>query len=495
MAVLHPSARCLGPAKQILVIGSAIIRSLASKSLSLMLFGVPGLKKPSITIIALIAASIVLVSCGSYRAPSSRQQSRSRLTFRAFVSNPLQPTSLGPTPVLNIVDASKDVLSASAVSLSSSSIQPGLMAVSPNKKFTVVFSAANNSIIVISNAQEAVAQSSPITLPASTESMFVWIDSLTAFAAVPNAPVTGQPLGAVEVLNLSQNIISATLPVPGAHYVGQSHNGNRILAFGDNSDVVTVIAPSLIGTSTDPRTFVCPDGTPQASVTLCAPTANPVFDHPVFGIFSSDDTTAYILNCGPECGGPVGTPASITVLDMNTNTAGITIPVDGATIGLLSGGILYVAGTPPPPVPGANTCTGSTTSVTTCGRLDVVDVGSMTVTGSAIITDGYHNRMEMGANGQIFIGARNCTNINIPPSGSNPGEVRGCLSIFNTTSSNVVIPPDIGDVTGIQPILNRSVVYVVENGELRIYDTTTDKLQSKQIDIIGQAIDVKLVDF
>ena len=98
------------------------------------------------------------------------------------------------------------------------------------------------------------------------------------------------------------------------------------------------------------------------------------------------------------------------------------------------------------------------------------------------------------SNGQIFIGARTCTNINTPASGSNPGEVRGCLSIFNTSSSNVVFPADNGDVTGLQPITNRNVVYAVQQGELRIYDTTTDKLQAQQVDILGQAIDVKLVD-
>ncbi len=54
-----------------------------------------------------------------------------------------------------------------------------------------------------------------------------------------------------------------------------------------------------------------------------------------------------------------------------------------------------------------------------------------------------------------------------------------------------MIPPAIGDVTGIQPITNRTVVYVVQNGKLQIYDTTTDKLQSTQVDIIGQAVDVK----
>ena len=54
-----------------------------------------------------------------------------------------------------------------------------------------------------------------------------------------------------------------------------------------------------------------------------------------------------------------------------------------------------------------------------------------------------------------------------------------------------MVPPLQGDVTGIQPINRRNVVYVVQNGELSIYDTTTDKLQTTQVDIIGQAVDVK----
>jgi hypothetical protein len=251
--------------------------------------------------------------------------------------------------------------------------------------------------------------------------------------------------------------------VPSARYIAQSHNGNRILAFSDNQDAVTVISPSLIGTNDDPRTVVC------------------CFDRPVWGVFSSDDTTAYILNCGPECGGAT---AGIQILDLGTNTAGAIVPVDAATIGLLSGSTLYVAGAAP-----GTGCT-SGTAASSCGTLSVVDLGSMAVTGTAEITDGYHNRMEMGANGQIFIGAHTCTNISI-----SGGEVRGCLSVFNTATSDVVIPPDNGDVTGIQPITNRNVVYVAEGGELRIYDTTTDALQATQINIIGQAIDVKLVDF
>jgi hypothetical protein len=222
-----------------------------------------------------------------------------------------------------------------------------------------------------------------------------------------------------------------------------------------------LIAPSLIGTAGGPLTTI------------------PGFDHPVWGIFSADDSLAYIFNCGPQCG---GSAASISVLNLNTQAIDSVIPVSAATHGIIVGSTLYVAGT----APGTPCLSG--TAATSCGTLSMVDLGSLTVTGTAEITDGYHTRMEV-AGGQILIGARNCTNLNV-----SGGEVRGCLSIFNPSNSKVVVPPDNGDVTGIQPITNRTAVYVCEGGNLRIYDTGTDALQTTQIDIIGQAIDVKLVD-
>jgi hypothetical protein len=274
--------------------------------------------------------------------------------------------------VIEIVDALQDKLPGFAVSLSGANPDPGLMAVSPNKKFTLVFSASNNAVTVIDNARESVVQSGSGALPSIalagfTQSMVVGPDNLTGYAAVPATPVVGQSPGAVEVLSLSTASIAATLPVSGARTVAGSHNGNRILVFGDAPDRVTVIAPSLLGTNTNPLTTV------QDSV---------AFDHPVWGIFSSDDTTAYILNCGPECG---GSAASVTVFDLNTNIPGVSIPVNAATIGLLSGSTLYVAGTPPgiPCGPG--------TAATVCGTVNVVDLNSMTVTGSSVITDGFHH--------------------------------------------------------------------------------------------------------
>jgi hypothetical protein len=167
--------------------------------------------------------------------------------------------------------------------------------------------------------------------------------------------------------------------------------------------------------------------------------------------------------------------------------------VPAASFAVLDGTTLYIAGTPVP----ASPCTGQTTAATSCGLLTVFDINSMSVVNSAqiVITDGYHNRMALGANGQLFIGGHNCTEI-IPPIPPPQGaEVRGCLSIYNALTGAVVIPPASGDATGIEPIATRKVVYVVQGGELQIYDTTTDKLQNTQIDVSGQVIDVKVVDF
>ena len=116
------------------------------------------------------------------------------------------------------------------------------------------------------------------------------------------------------------------------------------------------------------------------------------------------------------------------------------------------------------------------------GKLSVISVSTNTVLNATpiVISDGYHNRMAISGNGELLIGARTCS--------------AGCLSIFNIASSAVVVPPATGDVTGIQPITGRNVAYVCQNGALNIYDTTKNALQTTQVDIVGQAVDVELVD-
>jgi hypothetical protein len=256
-----------------------------------------------------------------------------------------------------------------------------------------------------------------------------------------------------------------------------SPDGTQLLVFSGDPQTtheLTVMSPLLVNTGS------------QTTTTVTG------FDSPVYAVFSADSSTAYILNCGAEC---AGTQASIQTLDMATLTVGPVVPVDGATIGFLNGSTLYVAGNSLT----NSACTGQTTAAATCGRLDSIDLGSMTVAGTAVITDGYHDRIDLSNNAQLFIGSYGCTNVgNV---GNPQGEVRGCLSIFNTTTGTVVIPPDNGDVTGLQSFTTRDVEYVAQGGNLRVYDTLIDALLENTINptgtitTIGKIIDVKAIDF
>jgi hypothetical protein len=444
-----------------------------------MFFRVPILKKTFGSLMVLIAFAAAIVSCGSSKS-ASNQHKVSGLSFRAFISNPLFPNGVTNSPVINIMDALHDIISLSDIGLFGESPQPSIMVVSPDLSRTMVFSPTGNTVVVIDNRTETVASVAGgnttvpvITLPGFSESMFIAKDNVSAYAAVPSAAVTGQSPGAVIAMNLGTGAITATIPVVGAHYIVGSPDGNHVLVFSDNSNAMTVINTALLGTSNQVTTSVSG------------------FDRPVWGIFT-DNANAYIFNCGLECG---GSAAGVTTFTLGNLAPGPTTALSGASYALVNGNSLYIAGTPP------HTPCGSGTSAATCGTLNIVDASSLSKTNASpiLITDGYHNRMQMGANGQLFIGARSCTNINI-----SGGEVRGCLSIFNTTNSEVVIPPQIGDATGIQPIPGRNVVYVCQGGTFQIYDTTTDQLfvppynpnynNGSPIAIVGQAYDVKLVD-
>ena len=129
-----------------------------------------------------------LISCGGYNN-NNNTNNRSGLTFRAFISNPVNPSSTGGGfPGLDIIDARKDMLSPFEVSLSGTVASAGTMVESPKRDRTVVYSAtgtdgSNSTLGIVDNATESA--SSSVTLPGPTESMFVAGDNNTLYAAVP----------------------------------------------------------------------------------------------------------------------------------------------------------------------------------------------------------------------------------------------------------------------------------------------------------------------
>ena len=421
------------------------------------------MKKSALLYAVLVIALLGLVSCN---AGAHLTKPPSGLTERVLASQ--SASSPSAAPGLIIVNGFNDTVGRGAISAGTS---PTFMETSPQRAILLAFDSATNKVEVVSTTKETLTGS--IQLPGPTTSIAV-PQSGVGYAAVPTASLNGSSPGAVVEMNLTSGGVTATISVPKAQTVISNSSATQLLVFSNDSDAVTVVSPLLLNT-----------GSP---VTVSVPG----FDRPVYGFYSG--SSVYILNCGAECG---GTQASVQILNLATTppTAGALVPVDGATIGFLSGSTLYVAGNSP-----ANSlCTGETTAAKTCGRLDTVDLGSMTVTGSAVITDGYHNRIDMGLNGQLFIGSHTCTNVgNV---NNVTGEVRGCLSIYNTNNGSVVIPPDNGDVTGLQSFTSRYVEYVAEGGNLRVYDTTKDVLLQNSfistgtITITGVITDVKAVDF
>jgi hypothetical protein len=421
------------------------------------------LKKYALPHAVLVVAVLGLTSCNS---GVTIKKPPSGLTERVLASQSVSsPTAFAG---LVIINGSNDTVGRGEVSAGNS---PGLMAISPERSVVLAFDSATNRVNVVSTTKESLTGTIP--LPGATTSMAVPQASL-GFAAVPTATLNGSSPGAVVEMNLTTGGVTATIGVPNAQTVISNSTGTQLLVFSNDANAVTVVSPLLLNT-----------GSP---VTV----AVPGFDHPVYGFFNGSN--AYILNCGAQCG---GTQASVQILNLGTTppTAGAAVPVDGATIGFVNGSTLYVAGVSP----SNNQCTGETTMATICGRLNLVDLGSLTVTGSAVITDGYHDRIDLALNGQLFIGSHTCTNIGNVNNVS--GEVRGCLSIYNTLNGSVLIPSDNGDVTGLQSFSSRDVEYVAEGGNLRVYDTLTDILLENSfistgtITITGSITDVKAVDF
>jgi hypothetical protein len=459
---------------------SVIIHDFAYKSSVSMLLGACRLKRSTLVVALGVWASLNLSSCGK----SAPKDPPSGLPNRVMASQSVtSATTLGD---LVIIDGQNDTVP--RVAPITAGVSPHMMAISPSRNIVAAFDTGTNTVYSVNTLTEQ--SIGHVQLPGPTSSFIIPTANQVGYAAVPTAFVNGFFfLGAVEVMNLTGSI-TTTIGVTNAQTVVSNSAGTQLLVFpppepspsGLNS--ITILTPANAVPPVDTSCFA------TLPNSVCAVVSG--FDRPVNAIVNLN--TAYILNCGPECG---GTQASVAVFDLSTLTVTNVIPVDGATTGYLNGNTLYVAGNSPT----NSACTNQTTAATTCGRLDTIDLTSNTVTSSVAITDGYHDRIDMSINGQLFIGSYDCTEIgnsNIP----NPtGEVRGCLTILNTNTGALVFPPENGEVDGLQSFTTREVEYVAQNGVLYVYDTTIDSLlinyiiTEGSIDILGYVGDVKAVDF
>ena len=403
--------------------------------------------------VALLA--LALAGCGS--STSSNQPKPTGLKKRVLLSNQASST-------INLLDAQKDTFTTK-----------NLGATSPSKLvtaggITAAMDSAGSVITIIDNATEAVTFAAPIgDLPFD---IAISPDGKKAWAAM-------RDFGFVQAVDTSTGVAFQVIRISNARRLVMSPKGSKLLVFPDPQSV----------TPPNTHTFFVVDTTTGSFQTI---TDAVHLDQPFTAVFGSSDTQAFVLNCGAECG---GTAASVVSVDF-TNPAPVFAPalapiaVPAATVGLMNGTNLYVAGTSPT-LPGGLTC-----PISSCGELTVINTGALTAGNPVAITNGDHENMAF-ANNRIYIGSRGCT---VQP-GTAANTVRGCLSIFNTSSSAVTFPTESSfrqnfDVTGLQPITGRSVIYVIQGGEIDFFDTNTDAVATgiTPLDVVGKAFDAVLID-
>jgi len=401
-----------------------------------------------------LIASLALAMAGCGSSTSNNTPKPTGLKKRVLLSN----TAAG---TVTVMDAQKDALSSKVMGVTS-----------PTKILTaggttIVMDSPSSEITVIDNATEAVTFPSPIG--DQPFDIAISPDGKNAWAAMRN-------FGFVQSVDTTTGVARPVLRIGNARRLVMSPKGTKLLVFPDPQGQ---IPPNT-------STFFVVD---TASSAVQVVTDATHLDQPFTAVFNTSETQAFILNCGPECG---GTTASVVLADFTNPTATFSgnILVPGATVGLINGSNLYVAGTPPQPPPVAG-C-----PISRCGVLTVINATALTAGAQIPITDGDHEKMAF-ANNRVYVGALGCT---VEP-GTAANTVRGCLSIFNTSSSAAVFPTESAfrqdfDVTGLQPISGRNIIYVVQGSEIDIFDTNTDALASgiTQIDVVGKAFDVVQID-
>ncbi len=409
-----------------------------------------------VSVVWVILAAAALAGCGS--SSPSNQPKPTGLKKRVLLSNQQQN-------IVNLLDAQKDVLSIKNFGATS----PTKMVTAGGQ--TAVLDSAQPNFNIIDNTKEQVTFT-PLLADIPVD-VALTPDGKVAFLAERNSSL-------VQFSTTADGAVSpSNIFIPTPRRLVMSPNGTRLLVFTDPQAAIT-------------NSFFVVDPVNKTVVQVTSPN----LDQPITAVFGSSDDQAFILNCGPECG---GTMAGVAVANFAgvfatpavppTVGAPINLQGGGATVGLINGSNLFVAGTPAtfPPI----TC-----PLSRCGTLNVINTGSLTASAPVAITDGLHQKMAF-INNRVYVGASGCT---IDP-GTLANTVRGCLSIFNTTSSNVVFPVESSfrqnfDVTGLQPISARSVIYVVQGGELDFFDATTDAVAPgiTRVDIIGRAFDVVQID-
>jgi hypothetical protein len=471
------------------------------------------LKKSSLWLSAAgaLVVAAVLAGCGTTTYFAGRPLPPSGIINRVLIA--VQNPSAFTKGALQIVDAHYDIRSSYNGKTPSFSISgfSGALPVSiqnmPEELQGAVYGSGDGSLTFINYAKENTAGTQS-GLNGVSSSVFVTRSGVYAFAASQTSHV----LSVVDKAGGS----SLALALPGVYRVSVNPGGTVAIAFVQNSNFIYYVRKLSSaetttfsgGPSTWPKAAMdceplngptwcllqaqSPNNVDQYGIPYGAPLT---FDRPIKAVFSPDGSTAYVLNCGPECGGTTASVATIPTGPMvyqlgqqsgQFPTTGHipTLPIPGgASNALIAGSTLYVVGQQLQP-------DGLFT-----GFLTIADLNANAAGSPISISDGAPgapSRLLLADDNTLWIGMTKCTN------GERyaKGLPYGCLTMFNTSSNSVtLIEPYQGDLTGIANVEGLHKIYVAQGGQVHIYRTTDgNELNNQYVTVTGTAWDVAYMD-
>ena len=461
---------------------------------------------------AALAVAAALAGCGGTTYFAGRNLPPSGLTNRVMIA--IQNPSAANKGALSFVDAYYDIRGGASGKPASYSISgySGALPVTiqnmPEEQLGAVYGSGDGSLASVSYAKENVSGSAT-GLNGLSSSIFMTRNQNYAFAASQGS----------HVLTVVDHVAGSSYPLglPGVYRVSVNPGGSVALAFVENSNYLYyTLKLSTAQTTTysgGPTTWPlgAVDCEPQNAPGWCLPQAldpsstagnlKPLtFDRPVKAVFSTDGGTAYILNCGPECGGTTASISQLPIAPMifligqgsgtlptSAALAASTLPIPGgASNALVDSSTMYVVGQQPQQVNGQTLF---------AGNLTVVNLANNTAGNAISISDGAPgavSRMVEADNNTLWIGMTKCNN-GVRAATNQP---YGCLTMFNTSTDTVtMLEPYLGDATGIAAVTGLNKIYTAEGGQVYIY-TTTDgiALDNQYVTVTGTAYDVAYMD-
>ncbi len=465
--------------------------------------------------VLLALASISLSACHSnlyyaYKFPTytfaNRPVPPSKLANRVMVSVTVNGTQ-GSLPIL---DALRDIRYNISNTNSTFSISgygsgyPSRIFNFPEQIIGYVYSQSDGSLTIINYGKEAASGSggtlggkaADVAVPEGFNHVYGAIESAGEFVVIDNT--TGK---------------SYALSLPNVYKLAVNQGDTVVLAMVRNSNTLYRLIHLNSNQPAVPGAVDCqPYNLPvYCVVPVTDSSSSPSLDRPVAAYFSLDGTTAYVLNCGLECGGKTSSitllqQGSLRVDNFPTSTpypspviTSVAVP-GGATAVLSDGTTLYIAGQQLQP-------DGLFT-----GFLSTMSLATNTVTGQYSISDGYHSKLLFGDDNTLWIGSQSCSTGERQKLGLN----YNCLTRFDLGAKTASVVPSVnpqdpnssvpypnadqnqyyyGDLTGLCWVQSLHKMYTAYGGQVHAFNTADgSEIDNSQITIQGTALDVAYLD-